>query len=668
MAAPSGTTWGSIAGGYGRIGIYTSVSSTATTTTVALETWFWSKYSVSDTNNSYYYSTASSATSLVGSRSIQTTVDSGGGWSTSNQVKLGSSTYNYPRTTSAQTKYYAAKLTGVEVVGATMTVSKSITVPALASYKVSYNANGGSGAPGSQTKWYGTTLKLSSTKPNRSGYSFQGWATSSSGSVAYAAGANYTANAAVTLYAKWKANTYTVSYNANGGSGAPSSQTKTYGVNLTLSSTKPTRTNYTFKGWGTSASSTSVAYASGATYTSNASITLYAIWSLSYKAPRIASFSAQRCNSSGTASETGTYLKVTFSWSTDRTVSAIRTQHKLSTSGTWTNTSVTASGTSGNVSVIIGSGGISTESSYQVRAYVSDSGGTTYSGVVNIGTVKYPIDVKSGGTGVAFGKVAEIASSVDCGWAVEFRENAYLGNNKTLCGRSADGQNLSLIYVNSNNNTVVGYGGYINEVGQTNIYGQTVNIYSLTGVISTGATLYLSKGTDASATADNGPPLIIGSRTGGHLELDSNEIMAKSSSTTASTLYLNNEGGAVNINGRQYGLNIVLWSGAWYMNETQTANLSGSISNQPHGAIFAWSYYNGTAQNYNWEYFFVPKYHVKAHAGTGITFSSPYRAMFKYVYVSDTSVKGHANNNLSAASNGINWDNTNYVLRYIIGV
>ena len=46
--------------------------------------------------------------------------------------------------------------------------------------------------------------------------------------------------------------TYTIKYNANGGSGAPSSQTKTYGTNLTLSSTKPTRGGYTFKGWALS--------------------------------------------------------------------------------------------------------------------------------------------------------------------------------------------------------------------------------------------------------------------------------------------------------------------------------------------------------------------------------------------------------------------------------
>ena len=74
--------------------------------------------------------------------------------------------------------------------------------------------------------------------------------------------------------------TYTISYNANGGSGAPASQTKTYGQNLTLSSTKPTRTGYVFLGWSTSSTATEATYLAGATYTANAGATLYAVWKI----------------------------------------------------------------------------------------------------------------------------------------------------------------------------------------------------------------------------------------------------------------------------------------------------------------------------------------------------------------------------------------------------
>ena len=284
MAAPSGIVWGSAVGSgsyQARIGIYVKLTSTATETTRHTEIWFWSKYSVSDSSNTFYYNdNATSATTSKGSVSIKTTVSSGSGWSTTNQVKIAEYDYTFTRGTKASTRSVAAKLTGIDIIGSTMTAVTTYTIPALASYAVKYNANGGSGAPSSQTKYYGKTLTLSSTKPTRTGYSFQGWATSASGSVAYAAGANYTANAAVTLYAVWKANTYTVSYNANGGSGAPSSQTKTYGKSLTLSSTKPTRTGYSFVSWNTKADGSGTSYASGASYTANAAVTLYAVWKI----------------------------------------------------------------------------------------------------------------------------------------------------------------------------------------------------------------------------------------------------------------------------------------------------------------------------------------------------------------------------------------------------
>lgn len=293
MAAPSNTVWGSIVGGYGRIGISVTFTDTATTRKADIGVWFWSKYSVSDQYNTLYYDrklTSGTATTNRGNVAISTTVASGAGWSTSNQVKILSDSVTHTRNTSASTIYLSAKLATVERVGGITYASMSYTVPALATYKVSYNANGGSGAPSAQTKYHGKTLTLSSTKPTRTGYAFKGWATSASGSVAYASGASYTTNAAVTLYAVWQKITYTVKYNANGGTGAPSNQTKTYGTNLTLSTTKPTRASYvdengatvsyTFKGWATSASSSTVAYKSGATYTANAGVTLYAVWAV----------------------------------------------------------------------------------------------------------------------------------------------------------------------------------------------------------------------------------------------------------------------------------------------------------------------------------------------------------------------------------------------------
>ena len=73
---------------------------------------------------------------------------------------------------------------------------------------------------------------------------------------------------------------YDITYNANGGSGAPNGQTKNYFSNLTLQSGKPTRTGYTFIGWATSSTATTAEYSPGSTFKTNKSTTLYAVWSI----------------------------------------------------------------------------------------------------------------------------------------------------------------------------------------------------------------------------------------------------------------------------------------------------------------------------------------------------------------------------------------------------
>lgn len=274
-------------------------------------------------------------------------------------------------------------------------------------YTVAYNANGGSGAPSKQTKTYGITLKLSSSKPTRTGYSFQGWGTTSTDtSVNYAAGAKYTANAGITLYAIWKANTYTVKFDANGGSGAPSNQTKTYGVNLTLSSTKPTRTNYNFLGWGTSASSTTVAYAAGATYSSNAAITLYAIWELAYTKPRITNFTVDRCDrTTGEFKDDGTGVRIRFDWETDKPAASTTVYFRQSGASAWRSSSSTASGTSGSVDLTITTITFDTEYEYEFRVEVTDS--VDSSELTNtVPAMVYLLDCLRGGKGLAIGKPA----------------------------------------------------------------------------------------------------------------------------------------------------------------------------------------------------------------------------------------------------------------------
>lgn len=278
-------------------------------------------------------------------------------------------------------------------------------------WTVNYNANGGSGAPPSQTKTYGSNLTLSSTKPTRTGYTFKGWATSSTGGVSYTPGSTFSTNATTTLYAVWGINEYVVSYNANGGSGAPASQTKKHGTNLTLSSTKPTRTNYNFLGWATSQSASAPQYSPGATYINNESVTLYAVWNLAYWEPKITNLVINRCKSDGTLDDFGTYAKVIFNWECcqivgGNNVKSISIKYKVSSSSSWSSTSVTASGTTGKVTTVIGNGNLSLDNGYDFQVIVTDSKSGTSTFVYSIGGAIFPIDFKAGGKGAAIGKAA----------------------------------------------------------------------------------------------------------------------------------------------------------------------------------------------------------------------------------------------------------------------
>lgn len=339
------------------------------------------------------------------------------------KYSMGYHDFTINKTTAKQSISCYAKITSNSsyVSGTKSSSAASISVSAKPSYTVTYNANSGTGAPASQTKWYGTNLTLSTAKPARTGYTFSKWNTNSSGTgTSYNPGASYTSNANLTLYAIWTANTFTVSYNANGGTGAPANQTKTYGTNLTLSSTKPTRENYNFLGWSTSANG-GVVYSAGDTYTNNSAVTLYAVWELAYVEPRINNFTVQRCDSSGAMTEDGTYVKVSFDWATDKDVIDIVIEWKTQTSDSWTSAVVTASGTSGSVEEVVGSDAISTETSYIFRAYVKDmeTDGTTYSPLLPVGSIKFPIDVKAEGKGVSFGKAAELENVADFAFTVK---------------------------------------------------------------------------------------------------------------------------------------------------------------------------------------------------------------------------------------------------------
>ena len=142
---------------------------------------------------------------------------------------------------------------------------------------VRLNANGGTVSPASKVVTCGSTYGTLPT-PTRTGYDFDGWYTRES------SGTKVDKNSAVgteppaTLYAHWKGKTYTVSFNANGGTVGTASKTATYGSKY-YSLPYPTRKGYSFDGWYTQKTG-GTKVENDTTVTTAANHTLYAHWHL----------------------------------------------------------------------------------------------------------------------------------------------------------------------------------------------------------------------------------------------------------------------------------------------------------------------------------------------------------------------------------------------------
>jgi uncharacterized repeat protein (TIGR02543 family) len=152
-------------------------------------------------------------------------------------------------------------------------------------YAVAFNKNDASatGTMASQTIASGSSAALTANAFQKAGWSFTGWATSASGAVLYTDGASYTMGSGdVILYAKWKANDYTVTFNKNdaAATGAMVDQTIASGSSASLTACSFQKTGWSFSGWATTSSGT-VAYVDKANYTmGTGNVTLYAVWTV----------------------------------------------------------------------------------------------------------------------------------------------------------------------------------------------------------------------------------------------------------------------------------------------------------------------------------------------------------------------------------------------------
>ncbi len=207
----------------------------------------------------------------------------GGSTPTSSKTVTYGSTYGTlptpTRTGYIFTGWYTATSGGTHITSSTtVALTSNQTLYAqwsTSGYTVTFNANGGSTSTSSKIVSFGSTYG-SLPIPTRTGYSFVGWYTATSGGTLITSSSTVVITSNQTLYAVWNANSYTVNFNANGGTLYTYSKTVYYGSSYgTLPS--PTRAGYNFNGWYTATSGgTRITEYSTVYLTSNQ--TLYAQW------------------------------------------------------------------------------------------------------------------------------------------------------------------------------------------------------------------------------------------------------------------------------------------------------------------------------------------------------------------------------------------------------
>ena len=288
------------AGSFLRVYFDGTIASTSGISWTTIPDSVWKNISTSDIDDSYVAVTTSAnqgaviPTITMGANSGISQTAGTINWTSTNQASFSSTgTFSGTGTTGTSISKtgltagttYTGTVTVTSSTGDTASANYSLTTTASVQYTITWNANGGDAvSPSSTTVTAGSSV--TTPTPTRTGHTFSTWRSPVSGDLmySYGAGITFTPTESFTLYAIWTKNTYSVTYSGNGNTGgtAPSSQTKTYGDDLTLrtNSGSLTKSGSTFAGWNTSTDGTGTDYAVSATYSTNAALSLYAKWTV----------------------------------------------------------------------------------------------------------------------------------------------------------------------------------------------------------------------------------------------------------------------------------------------------------------------------------------------------------------------------------------------------
>lgn len=355
---------------------------------------------------------------------------------------------------------------------------------------------------------------------------------------------------------------------------------------------------------------------------------------LAYTPPSISAMTVRRCDQDGTENDQGDYIAVVFSATVtslnSKNTASYKIRYKKSTAGSFTEEALTSLANNYSVagrSFIFAADG---DSSYTIEVEVKDRHNTA-TRVTSASTAFTLMNWGEDGTSMGIGKVAEEAGVLDIG----------------LVTRHSGGLLPP----------VLPPGTDLNNVRTPNTYvGANLSTYNYLNCPLDSGTFTLE---------------VMGA---GETDQVKQRIQScgKTGSRALERYYYSGTWGAWFCVSDYAGT--LLWEGEWYMQASQTATLSEAVSKQKNGIVLVFTeYISGASGNSAFHCFFVPKMQVQLQPDKGHTFTLAtgkfgYMAT-KYLYISDTAIRGHADNNTTGTgTSGITYTNNRFILRYVIGV
>ena len=393
--------------------------------------------------------------------------------------------------------------------------------------------------------------------------------------------------------------------------------------------TSATATTGALKTAGSSTVSATVKDKRGRTGTASNAMTV-----LAYSLPKVTNLTAYRSNSLGAADNQGAYITIIFSASVtslnSKNTAEYTIKYKKSTDSTFTTVNRPSLANAYSVSNHVYFLAADTGSSYTIEVTAKDRHGTT-SRSTSASTAFTLMHWGADGKSMGIGKVAELSGVLDIG--LKTRNNGGLLPPVLPPGTDLNSVRTPNTYVGANLSTY----NYLN--------------------------CPLDSGTFTLEVMGAGETDQVKQRI---------QSCGKAASRALERYYYSGSWGEWFCVSDYAGT--LLWEGEWYMQATQTATLSEPVRLQKNGIVLIFTeYISGASGNSAFHCFFIPKMQVQLQPGKGHTFTLAtgkfgYMAT-KYLYIHDTQVVGHADNNTTGTgTSGITYTNNRFILRYIIGV